>query len=466
MTVCGPGGGALPGARRMDRVLDTARDLGLDFFDLRIEVVPSDVLAQIAAYGLPIRAAHWSHGKVFQRMRLHGRMGLSKIFELVINNDPAYAFYLDTNTEADNLLLTAHVAAHSDFFKHNELFAGTRRDMVDEAARSAARVAAYRQRYGQERVEALMDTAFALHRHVDLHRGPHRRPYPGRRVVMRRRPAGPYDDLAGRQDYSMSESVEGDQVPPHPERDLLWFLSRYAPLDDWERDVLGIIRHESFYFYPQFATKIINEGWACFWHVEILQQHADLTPAETLEVMRLHAAVVAPGPGLSVNPYYLGFKILQDVERRLGREHLFALRSAEDDFSLIRNYLTGELCRELNLFAYGPGCSLHPVPDQRCPNCRHIRLESRSAGKVRDALLAPRYNYGVPRIVVVDTARGVLTLEQQDRRQRGMDLDYATRTLQAMQRLWQGPVRLLCAGEDGRQVTLTCSDGGVDKDYA
>jgi stage V sporulation protein R len=108
----------------------------------------------------------------------------------------------------------------------------------------------------------------------------------------------------------------GDSLPPHPEKDLLWFLAQYAPIEPWERDVLEIIRDDSYDFYPQFETKILNEGWATYWHAELLQQYAALSPSETIDFGMLHAGMVNPGMRLSLNPYFLGYRILVDVERR------------------------------------------------------------------------------------------------------------------------------------------------------
>src|SRR5690625_3759375 len=303
---------------RIDSVLRVARELGLDFFDIYFEIVPFDVMTELAAYGLPIRGHHWSYGKVFDRQRIHGRMGLSKIFEIVINSDPAYAFLLDTNLDIENMMIAAHVAAHVDFFKHNTLFASTHRRMVDEAAEHAARLDRYKERYGLQRVERIMDIAFALDRHIDFHKGVYRSPYPAREVIEVERVEIPYSDLHGEDDYSIVEHVVGDRLPPHPEKDLLWFLIHYAPLETWEQDILSIVREESYYFYPQFMTKILNEGWASYWHAEVMQACDQLTPEEMIEYAALNASVISPGPNLTINPYFLGYRILKDAERRFG----------------------------------------------------------------------------------------------------------------------------------------------------
>jgi stage V sporulation protein R len=238
---------------------ELAQQLGLDFFEVMFEVVPQDIMSEIAVYGLPTRARHWSYGKVYNRQRVHGHMGLSKIYEIVLNNDPAYAFLLDTNSEIANLLVVAHVYAHGDFFKQNVYFSPTNRNMVNVAVEHALRIDEYIDRYGLDRVERVMDIAFAVDRHIDVHKGLVRKPYPRRKVIERERKTHAYADLFGEEEFALTKVVVGDGMPPHPERDLLWFFAQYAPIEPWERDVLEIIREESYYFTRssrrRFSTK-------------------------------------------------------------------------------------------------------------------------------------------------------------------------------------------------------------------
>jgi stage V sporulation protein R len=446
-----------------------ARDQGLDFFPVSFEVVPQDIMTEVAAYGLPTRARHWSYGKVYQHQHLYGTMGLSKIYEIVLNSDPGLAFLLDTNPEIANLLVAAHVFGHVDFFKNNGCFADTNRRMVHDAVAHALRIDGYIERYGLETVEHLMDIGFALDRHVDAHKGLVRQPYPPRRVVEKVHPAQPYDDLLEAPTRSVTYAVEGERLPPHPEQDLLWFLITYAPLEAWQRDVLQIIREESYYFYPQFNTKILNEGWASYWHAELFHQYDGVSPGEMIEFARLHGGVVNPGSRFSINPYYLGYSILVDIEKRwdqmhqagetslTGRDKLFEVRRTEDDLSLLRNYLTPELVERLNLFAYGRNCT-HP-PAQQCQQCHNVVITSRERDRVVEALLAPRYNYGVPRVVVQDVANNALSLEHLDRASTYLDRQYATRTLTYMTELWKQPVCLLTSDERGQNTTITVRPG-------
>jgi stage V sporulation protein R len=442
-----------------------ARAQGLDFFPTVFEVVPQDIMTEIASYGLPTRARHWSYGKVYQSQRLYGNMGLSKIYEIVLNSDPGLAFLLDTNPEVANLLVAAHVYGHVDFFKNNALFQESNRHMVNDAVAHALRIDAYIERYGLETVEHFMDIGFALDRHIDFHKGLLRQPYTPRRVVEKERAARPYDDLLHDQTPSITYEIEGERLPPHPEHDLLWFLMTYGGLEEWQRDVLQIIREESYYFYPQFATKILNEGWASYWHAELFHHYADISPTDMIDFAQLHAGVVNPGGRGSVNPYYLGYTLLVDIEKRwdamhaagdtpmTGREKLFDVRRTEDDISFLRNYLTPELVEKLKLFAYGRPCT-HP-PGQRCPQCQEVVITDRTRDEVVEALLTPRYNYGVPRIAVQEVASNMLQLEHLDRTTTYLDRQYANHTLAYVAEIWKHPVHLLTSDERGHDTTLT-----------
>lgn len=438
---------------------------GLRFFPTSFEVVPADTMSEIAAYGLPTRARHWSYGKVYQSQRLYGHMGLSKIYEIVLNANPALAFLLETNDLISNLLVAAHVFGHVDFFQNNVMFKDTNRTMIADAASRARRVDEYIERYGLETVEHIQDIGFALDRHIDPHRGTNRARYPERHIVEKERIVGPYDDVFQITEPSITYRVEGEKFPPHPEHDLLWFLKTYAPLERWQQDVLSIIREESYYFYPQFNTKIMNEGWASYWHAELFHHYENVTPKEMIDFARTHGSVVNPGGRFQINPYFLGYTMLIDIEKRWdklyadgesvinGRQKIFEVRQNEDDISFLRNYLTEELVERLQLFSMGSDCE-HP-PGQKCSHCEYVVITSRERDAVVEALLTPRYNYGVPHIVVRDVVRGMLYLDDLDRKIMFLDREYANQTLNYIAELWKNPVHLLTNDEQGKEVNLT-----------
>jgi len=451
---------------RFDEIEALSKDEGLNFFDTYFEIVPMEVMHEVAAYGLPTRAQHWSYGKVYNHQKIHGEMGLSRIYEIVLNNDPCYAFLLDSNSDVANMLVAAHVFGHCDFFKNNDYFRGSNRNMVNEAVEHAIRIDKYIEKEGIEAVEHVMDIGFALDRHIDPKLGLHRKPYPKREVVEHVVHEDDFADLFGEEKLSVERRVTGDKVPPHPERDLLWFLANYARIEPWEKDVLEIIRKESYYFYPQFETKIMNEGWASYWHAYTMEHYDSLTPAETIDFAHLHSGVVHPGGRFQINPYFLGYKILCDIEKRwdkmheagesrlTGREKLFEVRQTENDMSFVSNYLTEDLAVDLKLMTYG-------YSDPEDSSDDNIEIKSRELDQIVKALNSSKFNYGVPKIVVTEATADRLYLEHLTGDVAPLDQHYAQKTLEYVYDLWKGPVELTTWQKD-KTLKLTVGPDGFD----
>src|SRR5690625_1346812 len=132
--------------KAIDEITEIADRFGLDFYPMRYEICPAEIIYTFGAYGMPTRFSHWSFGKQFYKMKLHYDLGLSQIYELVINSNPCYAFLLDTNSLIQNKLIVAHVLAHSDFFKNNNYFYQTRTDMVESMSATSERIESYEQK--------------------------------------------------------------------------------------------------------------------------------------------------------------------------------------------------------------------------------------------------------------------------------------------------------------------------------
>ena len=153
-----------------DEIEGYARGYGLDFFETIFEVVDADDLNEIAAYGgFPTRYPHWSFGMQYEELKKGYEYGLSKIYEMVINNDPCYAYLMRCNHTVDQKLVMAHVYGHCDFFKNNAYFAHTTRKMMDEIANHAARIRRYVERFGEDEVEAFIDKCMSIDDLIDIH---------------------------------------------------------------------------------------------------------------------------------------------------------------------------------------------------------------------------------------------------------------------------------------------------------
>ena len=151
----------------ISEITEIATGFGLDFYPMRYEICPADIIYTFGAYGMPTRFSHWSFGKQFHKMKLHYDFGLSKIYELVINSNPCYAFLLDSNSLIQNKLIVAHVLAHCDFFKNNIRFQNTKRDMVESMSATAERIRKYEILHGKQEVEVFLDAVLAIEEHID-----------------------------------------------------------------------------------------------------------------------------------------------------------------------------------------------------------------------------------------------------------------------------------------------------------
>ena len=248
---------------RLKEFESMAKDAGVEYFPIEFEIVPQEVMLEVTTYALPSRARHWVYGQSYDHQKSSGEMGHSKIYEVIMNNDPSYAFLLDTNDDVTNTMVMAHCVGHSSFFLTNYLFEKTDRKMVYHAAERAQRIEEYIQRYGIDKVEHCMNMAFSMDRHIDWSKGESRKLYPQPKVVTKKLKSGEFDDLLNPNAKKQITYIENEAFPPHSEYDLLWFAIHYGNLEDWQKDVFEIIRQESYYFYPQYNTKIMNEGFAC-----------------------------------------------------------------------------------------------------------------------------------------------------------------------------------------------------------
>jgi stage V sporulation protein R len=343
--------------------------------------------------------------------------------------------------------------------------------MVETAALNAERIARYEYEHGLLAVERFLDAVLSVKEHFGMMPGlaPEQQPVKDEP----RRSVGLYDDL-WELDGSPSppdEAAPRPRFPEVPERDLLGFIVRHArDLEDWQRDIVGIVRQEMLYFLPQMQTKIINEGWAVLWHQRIMNE-LDLTPSEHAQFGRLHASVVSPGGRMRINPYYVGYKVLLDIERRwndptdeerrrFGRQpdsglaKLYEVRESENDQSLLRKYLTADLVRDLDLYTY------RLVDDE-------WQVAETDWEVVRDTLVRSMDNFGMPTIVVEDADYNANRELYLRHRYDGTELDirYAEKTLQYLHVLWgrtvhvetvidERPVRLTYDGRRNSKVAL------------
>jgi stage V sporulation protein R len=465
-----------------------ARDYGLDFWECHFEILDYRRMQEVAAFGgFPVRYPHWRFGMDFEHLTKSHVYGLSHIYEMVINNNPAYAYLLEGNSLVDQKMVIAHVLGHVDFFKNNYFFSKTNRKMIDQMANHATRVRRHVERLGLEKVETFIDSCLCLENLIDpmspfiVRRPPEKppenrtpqgalppwggkEPEPNKEVPRLRAKdymegfINPPDYVAEQRRRLDRERDKPKKFPVEPERDVLLFLLMHAPLEPWERDILELVRAEAYYFAPQRQTKILNEGWAAYWHSRIMTEKA-LKASEIIDYADHNAGVLSSAPG-QFNPYKVGVSLLRHIEERwdkgrfgkewnecddyevrrnwdkrlgLGRQKIFEVRKLYNDVTFIDEFFTEEFCRENQFFSF----SLN----ERSGN---YEIDSREFQKIRNKMLFQLTNFGEPFIVVEDANhdnRGELLLFH---RHEGIDLhdDHARASLSALERIWRRPVTL------------------------
>jgi len=155
----------------LSRIEDLARGAGLDYHPVEFEAVPDSMMMEIAIYGLPVRMPHWSFGVRYIYRLVQHRMGLSRLFEVVFPGNPGRAYLARNNSDAENVLVTAHVLGHADFSSCNLLFRRSAdqvgQQIVEQAATHARQIGEAIEAHGAARVETVLDAALALEQHVN-----------------------------------------------------------------------------------------------------------------------------------------------------------------------------------------------------------------------------------------------------------------------------------------------------------
>jgi stage V sporulation protein R len=506
---------ALPKYLRVEqeRIEKAAKDKGLDFFPIVYELIDHDMMSEIAAKnGFPEVYPHWSRGMEYDRLSKTHEFGLSLIMELVINSNPSYAYLQETNSLTINKTVLCHVVGHSMMFKHNYCFRSTdldggqttdplnksadynpRRGWVDVFANNAARIRNVIDKVGYDRVESFIDQCLSVENLIDMHA-----PFSGtRKETTRDESVKPVkiskfkvkneymEEFINNPQYleEQKKALEDERAKPkkfpeHAEGDVLGFILKHAPLEDWERDVLEVIYIESQYFAPQRQTKILNEGIASLFESDLMTQKI-LNADELIEYADSHSRVLATD-GRSLNPYKLGIELLRNIRERwnkgqygkawdecddlaekanwdtkagLGDQKIQEVLRIYNDGTLIDAFMTPDFCREHKLFSIAWSNR----------NDRY-EIETREFKKVKDKLLFQLTNSGNPFISVEDANydnRGELLIKHEHQ---GMDLrqDYAKSVLTSMVRIWKRPVNLQTIVEeksvmlryDGKEHTM------------
>lgn len=481
----------------MERIKAKAMDYGLTFPEVIFEVLDFETMNQIAAYGgFAVRFPYWRWGMEFEKLSKRDAYGMGRIYEMVINNDPCYAYLQESNAVIDQKLVMAHVYGHADFFQNNFWFSKTDRKMMNTMANHATRVQRHIERHGMEAVERFLDAALSIEHLIDPYSVFSEKDEAGSNAATVAHEARPFEPSRlpaksymdpfvnprkemenQKRQYEEDRRASRGRIPVRPTRDVLLFLMMHAPLEDWQQDVLSIVRDESYYFAPQAMTKIMNEGWATYWHSKLMTEHF-AEAAEIVDYAEQHSGVVHMPPG-GFNPYKIGVELFKDIERRWdmgqhgpawermenlgekerfddqsmqGRKKIFEVRRIYNDVNFIDEFLTEEFADRHRMYRY-----------RRDPQTGQLKVVSRDFEQIKQSLLYRITNMGQPFIYVVDgnyLNRGELYLAHQ---WNGLDMDIAqaNEVLKSVRGVWGRPVHLQARIDDEMNL-FSCAN--LDRD--
>lgn len=477
-------------AKLIPEVIQVCKDQGLDPFDLAIEEYNADEIAEIAAYGgFPVRYPHFSFGQSFESLYHQYHSGQGKIYEMVVNNDPTYMYLQRNNPLVDNLTVVAHALAHSDFFKNNIMFKHTNRNMMNVLANHGQKIRKYIDLYGYNTVMDFVDACLSIDDLVDPSTGWKSNEFDKpSKVQFDELPevenlttlnAPEYmdryvntDDYKEMQRNAASEKRKHARktFPSEPKRDVLMYILKYVPMEQWKQNVLSMIRDESLYFQPQIKTKVMNEGWASYWDSYIMATLGYAGDDGIFHYSKHHAGVLGGKHNMG-NPYKLGVTLFNDIKRRwdrgqfgreweqcedakqkrewdtkamLGAEKIFEIREIYNDYTFINEFFTEEFCEQNEFFEY-----------QLDRETNEYVIASRDFNKIKKKLLKRHENGGRPVILLENLKykQGSEILLRHQFDQMPLDSEYVKNTLKMLYRIVNRPVNIKTVDVDVIQTT-------------
>jgi stage V sporulation protein R len=455
-----------------EKIQEIAHELGLDFFPQEFDVIPAQKMLEILAYRFPVNFSHWSFGRDYEKEKTQYEYGYGIPYEVVLNSNPSRAYLMNTNPFPVQVMVMAHVYAHNDFMKNNFHFKPTRRDILPSASEATIRFQNYEKRFGLEEVERVIDSGFSIELNINPDFFIREESEDEQRERLTTPPtlvesSGSYDDLvAPKKKDRHPLDFYNKKTPLEPEQDVLLYILNHSPkpLQEWEKDILSIARDQSRYFMPQRRTKIMNEGWATFWHMRIMERlfREGLLQAEEHGFYNLYnARVLATHPRI-INPYLVGLRMFEDIEDRWnkgrfgreweecqdpykredwdlgllqGRDKIFDVRRSFSDRFFIEQFLTEKLVDDLNLYLY--------EGKQESDEIQYV-ISEKNWKRIKALLVSFLSTFGTPLIYVEDGDYGGKRELYLKHAFDGIELDkeYREKTIEHIFYLWDRPVHL------------------------
>jgi stage V sporulation protein R len=477
-------------AKRIPEIIRECEKEGLDPFDLAIEEYNADEIAEIAAYGgFPVRYPHFSFGQQFEQLHHQYHTGQGKIYEMVINNNPTYMYLQRNNPLVDNLTVVAHALAHSDFFKNNIMFKHTNRNMMNVMANHGQKIRKYIDIYGRTTVLDFLDACLSVDDLIDPSGAwkPNSAEKPNK-IQFNELPeveklnkitapeymdhfVNPLEDKERQREDTRQKKRHAEKTfPAKPQRDVLLYLLKYIPMEQWKQNILSMVRDESIYFRPQMATKVMNEGWASYWDSYMMATRGFAGDDGIFNYAKHHAGVLGGKHNMG-NPYKLGVTLFNDIKDRWdkgkhgrewercedisrlknwntkankGREKIFEVREFYNDYTFINEFFTRDFCEKNEFFEY----NLNPETNQ-------YEITSRDHSAIKAKLLKRHENGGRP-VISLENLKyktGGEILLRHHYEDQPLDSEYVKQTLVMFYKIAHRPVNIKTMDVDITETT-------------
>jgi stage V sporulation protein R len=467
--------------KRLIKIEDAAHriakeELGLNYIPAEIDIVPPIKMLEIMSYRGPTQISNWKFGRDFEKIRtFYEEAGRGLPYEVVIHSNPPRAYFMDNNIFGVQVLVMCHVIGHTHFSQNNKFFSPIRDNMIDFMALANERYNQYERKYGIDEVEKIVDAGHSIQWHsnpfdTETEQEKRLRIYNQRKRESHQVSKSEFADITGNEKSLVDADValynqrlwrSLQEVPVEPTEDLLRFIidnSRH--LEDWEKDILEILRQEGQYYWPIGKTKLKNEGFSCLCHQKIVKRlfEKGLLTAEEHGQYNLANSLVKARSDWSINPYLVGSVIWEDIENRwnynkhgeewenatiseranwnkpnngTGWQKILNTIKSYSDWSFTMEFLTEDLIVENDLFIYSVG---------RYGNEIIVKKTKHTPKEIRE-LIVNSYAYSdVPKIEIV-SGNNELKLRHS---YFGIPLDrtYAVHTLKHISNLWGDKVML------------------------
>lgn len=474
--------------KKLIKVEDTltryAQEAGLEYCEIEWDIIPDQKMFEIMAYRIPGNISNWKYGRDYERIRtINEHMYDGLPYEVVINSDPTRAYLMKSNTFGVQCLVMAHVIGHAAFFKMNKYFSETRKDIIQIMDAATKRFNEFEKIYGMDELERIIDSAHSLQFHSSPFEKESEDVKKARVFEMQKKKdhnvnKSEFRDLIGgdsENKINMDINLYNqklwrqikNQTPIEPAGDFLRYISDYSmSLEDWQKDVVEILRLEGQYFWPQLKTKYMNEGFATYWHQKFMDRlfkDGILGDSDHAQYNYSNSLVKASNPS-SMNPYLIGSKMWEDIVDRWnkgkhgrdwsdvetisekeawdtkenrGEEKMLEVVKSYQDWFFMQDFLTADLVDDLNLYIF--------VAKEEIQTYDLVRTDH-TAEQVRQLIVASFANSSIPNVEITNCNfedAGKLYMEH---RHAGVDLqlEYAQKTVKHINELW------------GREVVLEC----------